>query len=97
MLPVLLGPQTFGSSNRPASFCGGVVCKLSHGLIDTTGMKTLAATFDTIAVFSRTVDCAVLFASVLARRSLDGPLTRPAATPTVKWSRNGSFKSLLNR
>lgn len=61
-------PRPPGRSTRPASFCGCVGYKPSHGLIDMTGVKTLAATFDTIGIFSRTVDCAALFAGVLARR-----------------------------
>lgn len=68
MVPVALGTQTSGSSIRPASFCGCVGYKPPPGLIDVVGGKTLATTFDTIGILSRTVDCAALFASVLARR-----------------------------
>ena len=42
MVPLALGSQTVGSTIRPASYCGIVGYKPSFGLIDRTGVRTLA-------------------------------------------------------
>jgi len=68
LVPLALGTQTAGSTIRPASFCGVVGYKPSFGLIDRTGVKTLAQGLDTIGIFARSVACAATFAAVLARR-----------------------------
>ena len=80
MVPLAFGSQTVGSIIRPASYCGVVGYKPSYGLIDRTGMRPLAETFDTPGVLARTVPDAACFASVLSRRPdlcLDGPLMVP--------------------
>ena len=68
MVPLALGSQTVGSTLRPASYCGIVGYKPSFGYIDRTGVRTLAETFDTVGVFSRSVPDAAYFVSIISRR-----------------------------
>ena len=68
MAPLAFGSQTVGSIIRPASYCGVVGYKPSYGLIDRTGVRPLADTFDTVGVLTRSVPDAAYFVSVLSRR-----------------------------
>ncbi len=80
MAPLAFGTQTVGSILRPASYCGVVGYKPSFGLIDRTGIRPLADTFDTVGVFSRSVADAAYFVSILSRRPslrLDSKLGTP--------------------
>jgi Asp-tRNA(Asn)/Glu-tRNA(Gln) amidotransferase A subunit family amidase len=80
MVPLALGSQTVGSILRPASYCGVVGYKPSFGLIDRTGVRPLADTFDNVGVFSRSVADAAYLVSILSRRPalcLDGELETP--------------------
>jgi Asp-tRNA(Asn)/Glu-tRNA(Gln) amidotransferase A subunit family amidase len=61
MVPLAYGTQTAGSVIRPASFCGVVGFKPSHGWASTAGIKRLSARLDTLGTFGRTVaDTALL-------------------------------------
>ncbi|HVP67222.1 MAG TPA: amidase [Anaeromyxobacteraceae bacterium] len=53
MVPAALGTQTAGSVIRPASFCGVVGMKLTHGSVPMDGVSPLAPTLDTLGVFTR--------------------------------------------
>ncbi|HUC62439.1 MAG TPA: amidase [Alphaproteobacteria bacterium] len=66
MIPLATGTQTAGSVIRPASFCGIVGFKPSHGRIPVAGVKALAPSLDTVGVLARSVEDADLFARVLA-------------------------------
>ena len=80
MTPLAFGSQTVGSIIRPASYCGVVGYKPSYSLIDRTGVRPLADTFDTVGVLTRSVPDAAYFVSVLSRRPtlrLDGELEAP--------------------
>ncbi len=81
MVPLAVGTQTFGSVIRPASFCGIVGFKPTHGLIPRTGARLLAAPLDTIGVFARTVADAALVADAMAGYDPGDPDTRLAAPP----------------
>ncbi len=63
-----LGTQTAGSVIRPASFCGTVGYKPTTGLLDLTGVRTLAPSLDHLGVFTRKVADAAYLVSILARR-----------------------------
>jgi len=65
MVPLAVGTQTGGSVVRPASFCGIVGFKPSHGLIPRTGCVTQAVELDTIGTMARSVADAALLADVL--------------------------------
>ena len=86
MVPLAFGSQTVGSTIRPASFCGVVGFKPSFRLIDRTGIRPLADTFDTVGLFARSVADIAYFASVLSRRPglrLDGNANGDFSTPPV--------------
>ncbi len=80
MVPVAFGTQTGGSIIRPASYCGVIGYKPSFNTINSTGVKPLAGSFDTVGLFARCVDDCALVAAVLAG---DEQGTRPleAAVP----------------
>ncbi len=89
MVPLALGTQTAGSIVRPASFCGVVGYKPTHGTLPLAGIKPLAPSLDTLGVLTRTVDDAAYFVGVLARRELplDSPdAVRVALCQTPHWA-----------
>ncbi|VCU68468.1 Glutamyl-tRNA(Gln) amidotransferase subunit A [Pigmentiphaga humi] len=55
MVPVAFGSQTGASIIRPAAYCGVVGYKPSYGLINSSGLKHVSPSLDTIGVFTRTV------------------------------------------
>lgn len=75
MVPVALGTDTGGSVRNPASMCGIVGLKTSHGLVGRGGLLPLATTFDTIGPLTRCVEDA---AAILAE--LQGHDVNDAAT-----------------
>jgi Asp-tRNA(Asn)/Glu-tRNA(Gln) amidotransferase A subunit family amidase len=66
MVPIAMGTQAAGSTIRPASFCGVVGFKPTHGRWDIRGSLTLYPTVDTLSVFTRNVEDAAIIHSVLA-------------------------------
>ncbi|MCC2662735.1 MAG: Aspartyl-tRNA(Asn) amidotransferase subunit Glutamyl-tRNA(Gln) amidotransferase subunit [Geminicoccaceae bacterium] len=81
MVPVAFGTQTGGSIIRPASYCGVVGYKPSLGVINRTGVKPLAESFDTVGLFARSVADVALVAGVLAGEDparCHAPPLRPA-------------------
>jgi amidase len=81
MVPLAFGTQTAGSVIRPASYCGIVGYKPSHGVIPRAGVKMLADSLDTISTMARTVEDAAFFAGVVAGRPSLQNLPAPAAPP----------------
>jgi Asp-tRNA(Asn)/Glu-tRNA(Gln) amidotransferase A subunit family amidase len=77
MVPLAIGTQTYGSVIRPASFCGVVGFKPTHGLIPRTGVRLLAQPLDTVGVFARTVEDAALVADAIAGYDVADSDTRP--------------------
>jgi Asp-tRNA(Asn)/Glu-tRNA(Gln) amidotransferase A subunit family amidase len=71
MVPLALGTQTGGSIIRPASFCGVVGFKPTHGVVSTEGVKRYANTLDTVGWYGRSVSDVALLARVL---EVAGPL-----------------------
>ncbi len=65
MVPFAVGTQTGGSIVRPASFCGVVGFKPTHGLIARSGCVVQAFELDTIGPIARSVDDAALLAEVM--------------------------------
>jgi len=64
-VPGAIGSQTNGSVIRPASFCGVVGFKPSHGMIPRTGALLLSRALDHVGVFARSVPDAALLAQVM--------------------------------
>ncbi len=77
MVPLAYGTQTAGSVIRPASFCGVVGFKPSHGWHSTAGIKRLSERLDTLGTFGRTVADAARLA---------GFEVRPGE-PRIAWCR----------
>ena len=77
MVPLALGSQTAGSTIRPASFCGILGFKPTHGAIDLGGVLQLSARLDTLGLFARTPAELGLLAGAL----LPGARTAPAPPP----------------
>lgn len=77
MVPLALGTQTGGSMIRPASFCGVVGFKPTFGTVSTEGVASYAPMLDTVGWYARSVEDAILLASVLD--IADEPLLDPPA------------------
>src|SRR6185295_5733535 len=70
MVPLAFGTQTAGSIVRPASYCGVVGYKPSHGTLPRMGVKTLAESLDTLGVMARSPGDAALLVGALSGRDL---------------------------
>jgi aspartyl-tRNA(Asn)/glutamyl-tRNA(Gln) amidotransferase subunit A len=68
-----LGTDTSGSLRVPASLCGLVAVRPTHGLVPTGGVVPLAWSYDTVGPLARTVGDAALLLEVIA-----GPALGPA-------------------
>ena len=79
MAPLAVGSQTNGSTIRPASFCGVVGFKPTHGVISRSGMLQTSRTLDHVGLFARTIDDIALIAEELAGHDEGDPDTRPRA------------------
>ena len=83
MVPLAIGSQTNGSVIRPASFCGVVGFKPTHGLIPRTGVLRLSDVLDTIGVFARSVEDAAMIAELLIAYDPGDKDTRARARPPL--------------
>ncbi len=83
MVPGAIGSQTNGSVIRPASFCGVVGFKPTHGLIPRSGALLLSRALDHVGVFARSVEDAALLAETMGGFDAGDPDTRPAARPPL--------------
>ncbi len=79
MVPLAIGSQTNGSVIRPASFCGIVGFKPTHGRISRSGALPLSRILDHIGVFARTLEDAALIAECLMIYDPADPDTKPSA------------------
>lgn len=89
MVMTALGTQTGGSTIRPAAFCGVYAIKPTFGLIDTTGVKPLSRSLDTVGIFGREVGDLSLLLSALAAHPAE-PRPKPfriAVCRTEAWDR----------
>lgn len=82
-VPGAIGSQTNGSVIRPASFCGVVGFKPSHGMIPRSGALLLSRALDHVGVFARSVPDAALLAQVMFGFDREDPDTRPVARPPL--------------
>ncbi len=77
MVPLAIGTQTNGSVIRPASYCGVVGYKPSHGLISRYRVLPLSQRLDHVGVFARSVEDAALVAQQMMGFDVQDPDTRP--------------------
>jgi Asp-tRNA(Asn)/Glu-tRNA(Gln) amidotransferase A subunit family amidase len=69
MAPLAFGTQTAGSIVRPASYCGIVGYKPSHGTLPRMGVKMLSESLDTLGVMARSATDAALLVGALSGRA----------------------------
>jgi Asp-tRNA(Asn)/Glu-tRNA(Gln) amidotransferase A subunit family amidase len=81
MVPLAVGTQTNGSMIRPASFCGVVGFKPTHGLLPRTGVLTQSLPLDQLGVYGHSVEDVALAAESLVGHDAGDPDTRPRARP----------------
>lgn len=107
MMPLAIGTQTAGSVIRPASFCGIIGFKPTHGLIPRTGVFAHHPALDTIGVFARNVADAALVADTIIGydppdsdtqvmpppRLLDTALGEPPVTPKLAFVETPSWEA----
>lgn len=82
-VPLAVGTQTNGSVIRPASFCGVVGFKPSHGMISRQGLLSQSPPLDTVGVFAQSVEDAALLVDVIAGHDPADSATRPMAHPRL--------------
>jgi Asp-tRNA(Asn)/Glu-tRNA(Gln) amidotransferase A subunit family amidase len=87
MVPLAIGTQTNGSLIRPASYCGVVGFKPSHGMISRHGVLKQSPTLDHVGVFARTVEDVALAARELYGWDGHDPDVRPGTRLEVpdRW------------
>ena len=83
MVPLAIGSQTNGSVIRPASFCGIVGFKPSHGLIPRTGVLALSAPLDTVGTYARSIEDVALLTELLVAHDPGDKDTRARARPPL--------------
>jgi Asp-tRNA(Asn)/Glu-tRNA(Gln) amidotransferase A subunit family amidase len=83
MVPLAVGTQTAGSVIRPASFCGIVGYKPTHGLISRHGVLSQSRRLDTIGTFGVSVEDAALLAENLIGFDGNDPDTKPMPRPRL--------------
>jgi amidase len=88
MVPVALGSQTAASVVRPASFCGVIGLKPTHGLIPLAGVLSLAPSLDTLGFFVQKIEDAAPLLEVLSDRP---PLKIDAGRPRLGFVRTEAW------
>lgn len=83
MVPLAIGSQTNGSVIRPASFCGIVGFKPTHGRISRAGALELSRNLDHVGVFGRSIDDVALISDCLISYDPADPDTRLTAAPKM--------------
>ena len=76
-----LGSQTYGSTIRPAAYCGCVGLKPTFGRISAYGVYPLSGSLDHVGVFSRTVTDIALLLQVLAGEDPNDPMSAAQPVP----------------
>lgn len=77
IVDMALGTQTAGSLCRPAAYCGVVGFKPTHGVLSTTGVTSLAESFDTVGIIARSVNIARKGFTVMANPATHASNNKP--------------------
>ena len=65
LVDLALGTDTGGSVRVPASYCGIVGWRPTHGAVDIAGVVPLSPSFDTVGLFARRIDLLATAAAIL--------------------------------
>ncbi len=84
MVPLAIGTQTNGSVIRPASFCGVIGFKPSHGLIPRTGVLAQSGPLDTVGTYARSLEDIALLTEALVAFDPGDKDTRARARPPLR-------------
>lgn len=87
IVPFAFGTQTGGSVIRPASYCGCVGYKATRESLSLKGVHPLAATLDTLGLYARTPDDALLFHAAVAGVKDTKPTVSRKPRLAVIWTR----------
>lgn len=79
MVPLALGTQTNGSVIRPASYCGVLGFKPTHGRISRHGVLRQSPPLDQVGVFARSIEDLALISETLMRFDANDAAMQPAA------------------
>ncbi len=77
MAAMAMGSDTGGSIRIPASLCGTVGLKATHGRVSTAGVIPLSWTLDHAGPLTRTVEDAAIVLNAIAGADSDDPMTAP--------------------
>src|SRR5262245_26060925 len=81
MCPGALGSQTYGSTIRPAAYCGCVGLKPTYGRVSAFGLFALSWSLDHVGLFARTVSDTALLLQALAGDDPQDPACAPVPVP----------------
>lgn len=93
MIPAALATQTGGSIIRPAAYCGVIGFKPTYGAINTTGVKPMAPSLDTVGLMARKIDDIALLMRVLVHHDLHIP-KQLSATPRVAFFKTPYWENI---
>lgn len=84
MCPGALGSQTYGSTIRPAAYCGCVGLKPTYGRVSAHGLFALCWSLDHVGIFARTVRDATILLYALAGDDPNDPACLTAPVPDYR-------------
>lgn len=76
LVDIALGSDTGGSVRLPASYCGLIGLRTTHGRISLEGVQPLASSFDTVGWFARDLETYMAVAKVLLGDASGEPIRR---------------------